>query len=243
MSILVIGDSISFGAELPDLPPDFKLRANRQEWFDEETNQIIPLTPSKFAWPALLGQQLGQDVVNLSLIGGSNDRIFRIAMTESMKNDYDLIICAWTAIARFDFYYKDRELPFTANCPWVLDNHPWLKTFLVDHYNEEQMLERWTAEVVALESYFKLKGQQYLFLNSTNQWFYLTGTQYRQSSARDYFIKHIDKDHYILEDMHYITCNAPRGPGGHPLEQGQKLIAQRVYDRLLQIGFKPAAAS
>jgi hypothetical protein len=231
MTILVVGDSLSFGAELSDQPPDRKLRANRQEWFDEKANEIKPLTPSQSAWPALLGKLLNQDVVNLSLIGGSNDRVFRIAMTESMTQQYDLIVCAWTAVARFDFYYQGRELPFTANCSWVIDQHPWLRNYLTDHYNEEQMLERWIAELVALQSYFKFKGQEYLFLNSTNQWHQLDQPKYRAN-----FTNNIDADRYILEDIHSITRDLPRGPGGHTLEQGHELVAQRVYEHLLKTG-------
>lgn len=232
MTILVVGDSVSFGAELSDQPPDFTLRPNRQEWFDQRTNQIKPLRPSQLAWPALLGQRLAQDVVNLSLIGGSNDRIFRVAMTESMNHTYDLVICAWTALARFDFYYQDRELPFAANSPWVIDDHPWLKTFLTDHYNETQMLERWTAQLVALESYFKLKGQQYLFLNSMNQWFEID-----QPAHLDRYNKNIDTNYYIQQDMYGMTQQYPHGPGGHPLEQAHEFIADRVMERLLQTGF------
>jgi hypothetical protein len=232
MTILVVGDSVSFGAELPDQPPDFTLRPNRQEWFDRQANQIKPLRPSQYAWPALLGQLLAQPVVNLSLIGGSNDRIFRVAMTESMNRTYDLIICAWTALARFDLYYQDRELPFAVNSPWVIDDHPWLKTFLTDHYHEAQMLERWTAQLVALESYFKLKGQQYLFLNSMNQWVGID-----QPTYLDRFNKNIDTNYYIQQDMYGMTQQYPHGPGGHPLEQAHEFIADRVMERLLQTGF------
>jgi hypothetical protein len=238
MTILVIGDSLSFGAELKDQPPDRMLRSNRQEWFDQSTGQIKLLTPSQYAWPSILGKKLKQDVVNLSLIGGSNDRIFRIAMTETLKNKYDLVICAWTAVPRFDFYYQGRELPFTANCLWAIGEHPWLRKYLTDHYDEKQMIERWIAEVVALESYFKIKNQEYLFLNSTNQWYNIENPE-----LRDNLINNIDQSRYIVDDINMITNHLPMGPGGHTLEEGHELVAKIVYEYLLQIGFQPTAAS
>ena len=66
MKILVIGDSFSYGEELPGV-----------DYYNPSTGI---LNPSVNAWPSVLGKMIGATVTNLSIPAGSNDRIFRLAI-------------------------------------------------------------------------------------------------------------------------------------------------------------------
>ena len=71
MKILVIGDSFSYGEELPGV-----------DYYNPSTGI---LNPSVNAWPSVLGKMIGATVTNLSIPAGSNDRIFRLAIDNSIK--------------------------------------------------------------------------------------------------------------------------------------------------------------
>ena len=137
MTILAVGDSFTFGAELSDLPsPVAGFFGN--DYYDYDTNQVRPMAPSNLAWPALLAQRLGQDLDNHSVIGGSNSRIFRRAVLDHSAKPYSLIICAWTQLPRIDVAYENKECPVAANNPkW-----PWIKNYFADHYSDVQEQQR-----------------------------------------------------------------------------------------------------
>ena len=63
-NILAIGCSFTHGAELPDETEDH---------------------PSQFAWPQLVANRLDANITNLGLNGGSNSRIFRLAVEQAAK--------------------------------------------------------------------------------------------------------------------------------------------------------------
>ncbi len=61
------------------------------------------LDPSKFSWPAVLANQLGVDLVNLSIPGASNKLIWKTILdTEFLKND--VVITMWTYIERWAIF-------------------------------------------------------------------------------------------------------------------------------------------
>lgn len=219
MTILAIGDSFTFGAELNDCPGPEELSINCRQYWNPERTHMLEAKPSQFAWPALLSQRLNTDLVNLGLIGGSNDRIFRLAVTESSKKHYDLVICAWTSVNRLDISYQGEECPVTANVPvW-----PWVKSYYADHYDQNRVTEKWLSQLLTLQSYFKIHNQKYIFVNAVKNIIF---------SDYDYLKKQIDFTHYIdYEHSFQDWCNdLPRGPGGHFLEQGHQLVSDRLFE-------------
>jgi hypothetical protein len=236
MTILAIGDSNSFGFELPDLPQTELIQLNGVEYFDEVQKRFFKMAPSQLSWPAVLGDLRNQPVVNKSLIGGSNDRIFRIAMTESITNKYELIICAWTEIARFDFAYKDQDLPLTVNSTHIHNQMPWLEKFVKYHYYDLQSLERWVINVIALQNHFKTTQQKFLFFNTSCE--YWTLFKSNQSLA-DAFNKHVDKKYFYQpgRSVYHWGLNPMPSISKHLDVTGQRNVALTIHNYLLEIGF------
>ena len=218
MTILALGDSFTFGAELPDLPaPVAGFFGN--DYFDQTTNQPTVMAPSKLSWASLLAQRLGEDLDNHSVIGGSNSRIFRRAVVDTATKPYSLVICAWTQFGRIDISYQNRECPAAANnIKW-----PWMKNYFADHYDLIQDQQRFLAEILSLQSYFKLRNQPYVFIKSM---------PLRLDPSLHTLHDQLDLSHCVAWDscMCNLTQHLPFGPHGHFLEQGHQLVADVVYD-------------
>lgn len=214
MSILVVGDSLSFGSELQDMPEHLGIYGNN----DADTDTEVPA--SQYAWPSLIGKTLNTKVNNLSIAGGSNDRIFRLAVTESLKQSYQWVICAWTTIDRFDFSYQGKDFPLTAGVDMSL-NFPWVKPYLANHYDPLKSQQRWLAQLLSLQALFKEHNQQYLFIKSCG---------IPVDRSLHYLLDKVNIDWDV--DMMKLCSGLPHGVHGHFLEQGHKLVADYVLSKI-----------
>lgn len=230
MKMLVLGDSTTFGAELSDLPSthfgkygnDYIKRVNGYD-------KIYFAHPSNLAWPALLAQKLNCTVSNQSLIGGSNDRIFRLAIEETLRDQWDLVICAWTSVDRFDVTDGERDLSLSLKSHW---NFSWVKDFTATHWNIERADINFVTKLIALQSYFAQRRQPYLFVKSINIGLCQTAKLLEQQLDQTYCV---DWDN----DFYTWAQSDPRGPDGHILEQGHQTVADIMYQHVckLQVGF------
>lgn len=221
MTILVVGDSLSYGAELPDLPSAHAGIFGNDFW-DPTALQAHEHPPSSLAWPQLLATRLAHPVHNLSLIGGSNSRIHRVTMSAVAQHSYDLVICAWTQLTRIDVTYQGRECPVAANNPkW-----PWVKNYFADHYSTEQELERQLALVLSLQSFLQAQAVPYVFVDAIR---WLHGR-----NRHDHMLKLVDLEPYAFWGTSLMDMSAdagvPHGWGGHFLEAGHELVAEHLFD-------------
>lgn len=216
MKILAAGCSFTAGLELPDcLYTNFGV--------------------SKYAYPSLLGSFYNADVTNISLSGGSNGRIFRRVVNESLAESYDLIICGWTAIERLDLQYNNEDIP-SAPGGRYLDNFPWTKVYYADHHSFYHSSQTWYSQLIALQSYFKLNNQKYIFLSMMRpvddlhrQWF-------------SHLVDKVDSTHFIGwpdQGMVEFMGDCPKGPGGHPLELGHQRIANKIDEHIRNFSWLP----
>jgi hypothetical protein len=221
MTILVIGDSFSFGAELSDQPPANYIDDYGLTWRSPTATESQPLTPSVYAWPSLLETMSGHQVVNMSLVGGSNGRIFRLATMESLTKKYDMIICAWTSHSRQDWSYNGRELPVSAVMA-TAPRFPGVKEYYKTHYDDKLAQMATRSQILALQNHFKFIKQSYRFVNTFSL----------NLEFKDH--KYVDTANYIqLHDTMLQWCkNLPSGPGGHFLEQGHQLVANTIYEHI-----------
>ena len=227
MTILVIGDSFSFGSELPDLPtPHLSWQGN--SYYDPDTDQFIMVAPSQLAWPSLLGKRVSCSIENLSLPGSSNDRIFRKAMMHSMIKKYDLVICAWTCVDRFDFVWHGKELQLSASNP--MPALPWFKEFVTNHYDPIITFQRWFGLMIALQAFFKSTNQPYLFVNSVHPLLPLESLDIGNTQLL--LNDHIDHNNYLdwKHSMHEWCQGLPIGLCGHFLEEGHRLVADKICE-------------
>lgn len=225
MTILAIGDSFTFGAELFDVPKSLGIYGN--EYFNETTGKREPASPSQYAWPTLLANKIGTNVVNLGLVGGSNDRIFRLAVKETAKEKFSLVICAWTGIDRFDFALYGKEIALSVGvADSCREQFPWITEFVDKHYSRELAEEKWLTQLITLQSYFASINQPYVFVKSLH-------IPVRHSN---FFLNNkINLQRCIDWNSSLVQwCkNLPMGPGKHFLEEGHELVAEKIF-RFLQ---------
>ena len=221
MKILALGDSFTYGSELPDcdeFAPGFG-------W-----NKLPP--PSSLSYPALVADTLGATLTNLSMPGGSNSRIYRLAVDAVCKEKYDIVICGWTEIARMDLQFANKDTPASANTmSYAHKKFPWLTSYYKLHYNDIQAYQTWLAQVIGLQSYFKSINQQYVFAS-------IQGLPAIDSQF-NHLVGQVDKDHYIgwpRTGMTEWMGDCPKGPRGHPLESGHQRIAEKINEHITSLG-------
>ena len=215
MKILTLGCSFTYGSELPDCTTDNFPECDQ---------------PSALAWPCLLAARLNATVDNLAKPGGSNARMYRLAMDQASRETYDLVVVAWTDHSRLDLQYRNRDYPCTAHSTGVHARFPWIKDYYAEHHSDSHSWQRWLTEVIGLQSWFQQREQQYRFLSFQE---ILWGPEVRQYP---HLLAQVDADRYIgWRENHGMTefmGDCPKGPGGHPLELGHQRIAEHIYEHI-----------
>lgn len=216
--LLALGDSFSYGAELSDMPSTTAGMFGNDRWCNQ-TYQSFPMPPSQLAWPSLLAQQLGTTVANHSLIGDSNDRIYRKAMIESCRLPHSLVVCGWTALARFDISYQGQDCPVS----YGNSKFSWVRDFVTYHYNHELMLERHLSHLISLQNHFKLTQQPYVFFNHVRDYDF---------GKYQFMLDQLDTSCYINFGSSVVEDYQgwPHGAHGHALEAVHQDLAHKLYN-------------
>lgn len=228
--ILTVGCSYTYGTELPDIPDHGDLT--------DLANQ------SRLSWPWQLAQRHAAQVTNLAISGGSNGRIFRVAMTESARTQYDLVVCQWTFIDRPDWQYNKLDMP--TNCSaYNCKLYPGLEYYYKQHSNEDHSFQTWLSYVVALQNHFKSVDQSYVFVsvcrrnNLVNSTSHSNVTQQLENKYTG-LINQIDQQHFVgwndNTGIQEWTKEVPKGPIGHPLEAGHELVADVLNQHIVSKG-------
>lgn len=230
MTILTVGDSFTFGLELPDLP------AKHLDFFcqvrDQYNQNPKPVAPSKLAWPTKLATRLGTDVDNVSIPGASNDWIFKKAIQHTLSKQYQLVVVAWTCVDRYDFAYQQRDLQLSASNQSIASFFPWFKSFVADHHDFLLAYDKWICHAIALEAFLKMNNQPYVFANAMTP--HVIQDSGKLYSSFDDIKSKFDQQHYIEWESSFESwCQGlPVGPGGHFLEAGHELVAEKIYNFL-----------
>jgi hypothetical protein len=233
MTVLAVGDSVSFGYELGDLPGPVKGVVN--QYLDPDTRLLRPMGPSLRAFPQLIAQRMGTDCENLSLIGGSNDRTFRIVADRvlhqhyELDRQYDLVVCSWTSIDRFDFVWRDQDIALNVgSSPYRVQDFPWLRSYIADHYDPAHMTRRFYTQLLSLQALLQQLDQPYIFVNGCE-----SSGMLHQACHHQHYVQHIDRDRYFMYDSDLtVLCEQQGfacGPEGHFLEAGHEYVADQLY--------------
>jgi len=192
--LLVIGDSFTYGDELQ----------NRE----------------KDAWPYLLSS----NVINLGKGGASNDRIFRLAIEETVNKKYDLVIIGWSFPNRFETCYRRKEIDLNLS---HINKFTWLNEYFTHHYDENFSFKKQFVQIIALQNHFKFIDQKYIFCNVAG----LQGHYEKYKNMYKNLINNIDDDYFVgwpYDGMLEWQGNCDKGPKGHPLELGHQRIASVI---------------
>lgn len=212
MKILAIGDSFTYGDELP-----YRLTAS---------------------WPALVEKTFKCSVRNLGTPGGSNDRFIR-QIFEEYKN-YDLIILSWTHPGRFEVNIDGKLTSISSGIAEKI-HLDWATEYYKKYYSNFDAHFKWVTQMLMLQSFFKQTGQKYIFCNTfgTNRTLsQLEQEEYLPIMRK--MLDDVDSTYYI--DGHKFGMldwveNCPVAPRGHPLELGHQRIAGRINEHIRNLGW------
>jgi len=215
--ILAVGDSFTYGEELYDVGS---------------------------AYPQLLANSLGATLTNLARPGAGNKRIVR-HVVESIGNGikYDLIIIGWSSPGRQEFADADGFFdiwPGYGGNMFRKDGQTWrlpLVEYLNKHHSDHWMYRQYLIDVVMLQSFLKEHGVRYVMLNTcANEYYHSI-----YSSKTQELVRLVDDRYYLgwpTEGMaEWVGEAAPRGPGGHFLEEGHIKVADKLYDHIRNLGW------
>jgi hypothetical protein len=207
MKLLAVGDSFTYGEELSDL---------------------------NNAWPYLLGNKLDYTVNNLAKPGCGNTRMIRHAVEQI--NNYDLIIIAWSHFARteladehgfYDLWPGCSVLPYKDSSPWRSE----VINYYSKHYNDQYLYNQYLINIILIQQYLKLNNKKYIMLDAFGN------NNYRKN---DIVANQIDSTFYVgwpTTTMMEWTYGTSQGPGGHFLEDGHNVVADKIYEHIRHLGW------
>lgn len=204
MKLLAVGDSFTYGDELSDI---------------------------KSAWPYLLGESLGYEVVNLGEPGTGNT-----SMVRKVLDNYctaDIIVVAWSHYARTEFaddYGIFDIWPGVQNVSFdrEIKHRRVLIDYLSRHHNDSYMYNQYLNNVVLLQNFLKNNNKQYLMVDAFGN------TEARHLGNVEMHVL-VDIKNYVgwpYETMASWASGCLTGKNGHFLEEGHIKVADKLYEHI-----------
>lgn len=207
MNILAVGDSFTYGDELAD----------RND-----------------AWPSVLAKKLNCAVDNFGQPAASNDYIVRTTLDKALR--YDLIIIAWTHFARIEFADERGIYDIWPGCQSKnfahldLTYRQQLIEYITAHHNDMHQYTKYMNNIILLQAYLNYHNKKYLMMDA------FANNAHRQLTKL-YKIEEMQFIGYPSESMMEWTWGCPKGPNGHFLEQGHKIVANKIYEHIRYLGW------
>ena len=235
--LYVSGDSWAYGSELIDPSNNF---------IKDHFHPAHEAYRKTKHWPRLVADQLRLELVDGTYPGASNDRMLRTCMHDVsrliLQGRRPFVVIAWTQLQRFELpegprgdLYRGFIGPRDGGLPSVARDI--FKMWSSDRTD----VIRWIQQLLSLDYFFKTNGLDYLSTTVFKETYWL----YEQtvSKEQDYFKpyldqikKHLDLNRHLLhismETYLRQQADVTYGPGGHPLEQGHRLLSEQLLAQL-----------
>lgn len=187
------------------------------------------------AWPHVLAEMVNGSAENFGFPGGSNDYIFRTALEESLRTQYDLVVVQWSSIDRREIWFHGKPISISPSSGWLSNPElkGWIRQYYLQFHDDELRLQSWLSQAVALQEYFKMQGQKFIFCNM------MSYTDQHRSAVLGLWNK-IDTKYFLgWPDSALVDWmgDCPQGPYGHPLELGHKRIAEKIYEHIRNLSW------
>ena len=181
------------------------------------------------AWPYLLANKLGWEVTNLGMPSAGNTYMIRTIVNEI--DNHDVFIIAWTHWARIE----------SADASGIYDIWPGYRSdflnqtishrsLLVDYINryhdDEYLINQHLIGVKLLESFLESKNKKYVMVSAY-------GSPIKTNIT---FKNYIEWPNGNMQTWTWEN-HCPKGSGGHFLEQGHKVVADKIYEYIRNIGW------
>lgn len=208
MILCTVGDSFTYGHELPD--------------------------PASHAWPTLLAQKLGYQLINLGKPGVGNDYIIEATIDAVVKHKPDLLIIAWTSASRMQFHDENGShvtWPGHFRKSQLFPYRNEITNYITKHNNEAFEYRDWLIKVILLQSFLKQHNVDYRFANTFDN----QDRNNRYLEKYKFYVDQIDTEKFLgwpHSGMVEWCYTYPKAPGGHPLEEGHAVIADSIFTAL-----------
>ena len=206
--IYCIGDSFTYGEEL----------TNREQ-----------------AWPAVLGKKLNQPVTNWGKPATGNYRIVKRAM-DAVFAGASMIVIGWSDPARQEFaddvgitdLWAGRDFRRMQTCN---DHRINLIKYMTAYDVPRYYYVKWIRQIILIQAFCQVNSVPCMMFSACNA----------EDWNRNYMFDHanlidrLDSSTYAgwpLSGSTEWTFGTPHGPGGHPLEQGHEIIAEKIYEHI-----------
>jgi len=215
MNLLTAGDSFTYGEELEDRTS---------------------------AWPQVLASKLDYQLINLGTPAASNDKILRITFEHLLTHTPDMVVIGWSNIGRSEyadeFGYYDVWPGYQGNL-FRRDNTLWreeLVEYISKYHNIESINRKFLQQVVLLQKYLELCKIQYVMLNIVQNEYY----KLKKFPGQELYHQQVNRDTFLgFDDSGMIEWveGCKKGPGGHFLEDGHQIVADRIYEHIRHLGW------
>jgi len=207
--LYTVGDSFTYGQELPN--------------------------PEQQAWPVLLADRLGYRLINDGRPGVGNEYIVKQTIKAVAKHKPELVVVAWTSCGRqehadeqgvYDIWPGCSSKKFENN---QYENRLDLIKYISVNNNYKHEYRRWLRQVILLQSFLQNYSIDYIMCSAfDNQ--HRFGKHYKDNQGYYELIDHTKFVGWPNDGFVEWTYGTLHGPGGHPLEQGHKQIAEKIYE-------------
>lgn len=208
MRLLTVGDSFTYGEELAELTS---------------------------AWPFILGNKINYTVTNLALPSKSNTYILRTVVEQA--SEHDLIVVAWSHFARaeyadergiYDVWPGNLGALFTGEFSYRKE----LINYISKHHDDKYLYTQYLLNIILLQNFLKQHNKKYVMIDAFgNTKARNLNKTLSQSIEKDYFLG------WPNESMMEWTYGTPQGDRGHFLEQGHKIVAEKIYEHIGNLGW------
>lgn len=214
--IYAIGDSFTYGDELLD---------------------------RNLAWPAVLGQQLDREIINLGKNGSGNSRIVKRVLDLAFDDTAELILIAWAGPGRIE-YFNNKPLdiwPAQQVRGILSPTEQELTRLLTLTHNEQWDIwahRKWIRDIILCQNLLENQNKRYLMMVAWHNWQPTPEVKDLWDKVdTQYFLGYPTDTNPDYETFCYWFADAPKGPGGHPLELGHQRIADKIYEHIRNLGW------
>jgi len=215
--LITFGDSFTYGHGLADC----HIPARKRTFFRTQGYDLEGPIPSKLAWPQLLGDMLGFEVINKSKCGSSNIWILKEILTFENFLPTDIVVIGWTFSTRDCIFNKNifGVESETRVSPWTNSNNKIIKNYFNAH-NDHDLAVRTGLYIHHADAYLKNVGvQQYHFDALHHGWY--------NTDKIPVFIK--KPDHYISSRIINHTADVALDDS-HPGPIAHQQAAKKLYE-------------
>lgn len=234
--LYVNGDSWVYGSELID-----RSRPDIKNHFDPVHDHYR----QQHYWPKLLADSLGLELFNGSQAGAGNDRILRTSIFDLAdliaQGRRPVAVISWSQLQRFELANQGGELFRSFVGPGDGDLPDCVREIWATWSSDYCDVVKWTVQLISLHSFCSANKIPVLGQTVFSTPYYLLEQRIHTKEFKPYLAQlhstcELPQQRYqfSLESILKQYPNISYGPGGHPLEEGQRILATHIETNLRQ---------